>query len=348
MKLSKTVREDIAFVHKHTQLQKLEGKTILVTGATGLIGKMLIYSLLSWNELTSLPIQIIAVVRNYEKAQRLFGTNASLQLVVGDIQNTALPDKSVDYIVHAASNTTSSAFVEYPVEVIATALKGTEHLLQYAAERKVQKFVYLSTMEVYGAPTTDEKITETSPSYLDTLKVRSCYPESKRMCENLCVSYGAEYGVPFQILRLTQTFGPGVDPTDNRVFAQMARSVLSGEDIVLQTKGETKRSYLYTADAVSAILCCLLSEQVDRVYNVANEESYCSIYEMAQLVSQLNKNKPVKVRVLVGKVNDCYAPTHHMNLSCESIRALGWRAAYSLTDAFDRMMRDMATEQENA
>ena len=223
-----------------------------------------------------------------------------------------------------------------------TAINGTLRLLELARVNPVKSFVYLSSMEVYGTPHSDEKIYEDHPTDLLTTDVRTCYPESKRMCENLCASYASEFGVPTKMIRLTQTFGTGVSYNDGRVFAEFARCVIEKRDIILKTKGETKRSYLYTADAVTAILSVLLHGEKGVAYNAANEETYCSIYEMACMAAKLCD---VPLQVVIAESDNVralgYAPTLHMNLSTEKLAQLGWKPRYDLSQMYLRMIRTM-------
>ena len=338
------LKEDIGFIHKQIDFSRLENKKVLVTGATGLIGSAIIFSMLEWNKKTENKINVIAVVRNEEKAKTVFSDyeNSEIEYLVSDVCSVNADEMGIDYIIHGASQTSSKAFVNEPVETIMTAINGTVNMLNLAKVNNCKGFVYLSSMEVYGTPLTDEKIYEDRPSNLNVMEVRTCYPESKRMCENLCVSYASEYGVPAKVVRLTQTFGQGVQYNDGRVFAEFARCVIENRNIVLKTKGETKRNYLYTADAVTAILAVLLDGEAANAYNAANEETYCSIYEMACEVAKLNENG---IEVVIEENNDLskfgYAPTLKMNLSTDKLKNLGWKPAYNLLDMYSRMIKTM-------
>ena len=166
------------------------------------------------------------------------------------------------------------------------AIEGTKATLDFALENKAQSFVYLSTMEVYGSPSTDEKIYEDHSTNIDTMNPRSSYPEGKRAAECLCTAYYKQYGLNTKVVRLTQTFGEGISYDDTRVFAEFTRCIIENKDIVLHTKGETKRNYLYVGDAVTAIFTVLEKGEPSQAYNAANENTYCSIYEMAQMVVQ--------------------------------------------------------------
>lgn len=323
--------------------QELRDKTVLITGATGLIGRLLVKALAALDTEDGLNIRILAAVRNEEKAKRLFAplldSGVPLSFTLGDIREPLTVDGPVDAIIHAASVTSSQMFVQQPVETIQTVLTGLTNVLELAREKQSQWVVFLSTMEIYGTPQDDRPITETDYDYLDPVQVRSSYPESKRMAECLCAAYASEYGVPVKIARLTQTFGPGVQYDDGRVFAEFARCALEGRDIVLHTQGLTKRSYLYTADAVSAIFTILLRGENGQAYHAANQDTYCSIAEMAQLVAQQCAEKPVAVCIRAEDgAKFGYAPTLHMNLDTAKLRGLGWKPTVGLADMYRRMM----------
>lgn len=330
---------------------KLEGKVLFLTGATGLIGSTLVCFLADCCAKAGVSPKVVALVRDLPRAQAMFAqqleAGLDLTFVLGDVERPLEVPGPVDYIVHAASQTSSQAFVQTPVETIHTALNGTEAMLRLAVEKQVSGMVYLSSMEVYGAPGDDRKIPESAPTDLDTMVVRNSYPESKRMCESLCAAYCGEYGVPVNVLRLTQTFGPGVKYGDKRVFAEFARCALEGRDIVLHTLGQTKRNYLYTQDAATAILTALLADTHGQAYNAANEDTYCSIYEMAQLVAAQAGETPIQVRCEVEQdlTQFGYAPTLHMNLDTSKLRALGWAPQVGLLEAYQRMMAGMKAQK---
>ena len=316
------------------------GKRVLVTGATGLIGKTLVKRLLLCD-----GCNVVAVVRDLDRAREIFGDRFNcIEFIKSDICELKPEDINVDYVVHSAAVTESRRFVYEPVEVINTTYEGTKRALEFARMNPVQSFVYLSTMEIYGTIKTEQPIAENHGCEIDTMKVRSSYPESKRLGEALCMSYCAEYGVPVRVLRLAQTFGKGVLYNDHRVFAEFARCVIEGRDIVLHTKGDTKRSYLDVEDACEAILVVLSKGYNGEAYNVANESTYCSIAEMADYVSTEYANGRIKVRIeedndVVKKYG--YADTLYMNLSCEKIRQLGWVPKSGMKKMYDNMIEGM-------
>lgn len=200
----------------------------------------------------------------------------------------------------------------------------------------------MSSMEVYGTPLDEQPLTEEKMGYLNPLAVRSSYSESKQMVENLCVAYSSEYQVPVKIIRLTQTFGPGVAADDGRVFAEFARCATAGKDIRLQTTGATQRMYLYTADAATAILTVLTKGETGMAYNAANMDTYCSIREMADLVAEHFGNKKCNVVIDIPDTpNASYNPICHVYLDCGRLEAIGWKAGVGLVDMYHRMIECM-------
>ena len=306
---------------------ELKGKTILITGATGLIGYTLVHALLYANRQRHLNMQVLAVVRDLARAKERFSTvsgDSALSFVIGNVEHFPEINGPIDYIVHGASQTASKAFVDQPVETILTALKGTENLLELARNKAVSGMVYLSSMEVYGYPAKGHKVTEDEIGSLTPLDVRNSYPISKIQCESLCYAYAKEYGVPVMSARLTQTFGPGVNYKDGRVFAEFARCVVEKRDIVLKTKGETERCYLYTADAVTAILTILLKGEAGQAYNVANESTYCSIAEMAE---EIARDGDIKVRFdIQDESKNGYLKTLFMDMDTSLLQRMQWHA----------------------
>lgn len=315
----------------------LRGRTILITGATGLIGYTLINSLIYTNKKRDLNLKVLALVRDIDRAKDRFKEiydDDTLEFVVGNVENIPQIKGPINYIIHGASQTESKAFVNHPVETIMTALKGTENVLELAKVKHISGFVYLSSMEVYGYPERGHKVTEDEIGALSPLDIRNSYPISKVQCESLCNAYATEYGVPAMSVRLTQTFGPGVNYNDKRIFAEFARCIIEKQDIVLKTKGETERSYLYTADAATAILTVMLKGEPGHSYNAANESTYCSISEMAEMVAKLGG---VEVRYdIQDEGKNGYLKVLYMDLDTAHLQDLGWQlcSGYTLMDMF--------------
>lgn len=334
--MNRIVQEDIkSFVSMFTFAGDLQDATVLVTGGTGLIGSLLIRSLLGLNK----GVIIVAPVRNLTKARAMFEdiTTKNLFFEECDLLTTDFSfAHQIDYIVHCAAPTASRFFVEHPIETYDAIYLPSIHLLEYARTNSVKSMVYLSSLEVYGTIADGQLlVSEDVQGYLNPLDVRSSYPMAKRAVEHMCHVYAKLYGVPVKIARLTQTTGAGCAYDDNRVIVQFTRLGVEGKDIILHTTGEAARPYCYTMDAISGILCILLKGQLGEAYNVANEQTYISAKDLALFVQQ-HINPNIAVRIEVQK-NTPYAPCTKLHLDASKLRSLGWTPQYGLEEICTRL-----------
>ena len=224
--------------------------------------------------------------------------------------------------------------VEKPADVALMSLRGTESMLEVARKTSA-RMVYVSSMEVYGTLLEGVVADESALGWINLAAPRSCYPESKRMCECLCAAYAAQYGVQVCSARLAQTFGAGVLPGENRAFAQFARSAMHGEDIVLKTCGLSEGNYVNTIDCVAGLLVLFAHGEAGLAYNIANEESHGTIREVAELANDVLGNGASNVVIDVDESNSAgYAPDVHLRLSSARLRRLGWEPKTSLAGSF--------------
>lgn len=321
---------------------KLDGKSFIISGATGMIGSAIVNVLVHIANSKSLDIKIYGLIRNKDKANALFSEDVlgykHLEFIDKDILLITKDDFcEVDYILHTASSTDSRYMKEHGVELINFAYQSTMHLLELA-RTKNSSFIFFSSMEVYGTPQLDMKITEEYYGAPNQMEARNSYPESKRLCECLCRCYYEQYKVSTFVIRLTQCFGTKIFGSDSRVFAMFAKSVVENTDIVLKTEGKTKRNYIYTYDAIAGIFTILLNGTPGEAYNIANEDTYCSIREMAELVCRDIADSRIKIRYEISD-NSSYLPTLHMNLDCSKLRNLGWTSTVGLKEMFERFIQ---------
>ena len=320
--------------------EQFREKVILITGSTGLIGSNLVNALAYNSQAKGLDIKLILPVRNVSAAKEQFGWTGA-KMIPYSLGSELETDESIDYIVHLSSPTSSKYFMEKPVDTMLANIEGTKVLLEFGKSCRIKKFINLSTMEVYGFPEKGHKVKESELGAFETMNARNSYPIAKIASETLCSSYYIQYEVPAVVLRATQTFGPGVKYNDGRVFAEFMRCATEKKDIVLKSAGLTERCYLYTADAVSAILVSLLNAQPGQVYTVANPDTYCSIQDMAQMVA--DEIADGQISVVFDIVDDIeklgYAGTLYMDLDVGKIESLGWRANINLREMFERMGR---------
>ena len=323
--------------------------TYLITGATGYIGLQVARKLFASDVFNEGGIKVILHCRNKEKYNimyqdmyekegvfPLFSDITDIKETIKLCKQTACIDK-IDYIIHCASNTTSSYMISNPVETIDGIVAGTKAVLELAKVENVKSMVYLSSMEVYGniACTPDNRATEDMLGYIDILKPRSSYPLGKRMAEGYCAAYADEYGVPVKIARLAQTFGKGILPNENRSFAQFVRAAAEGRDIVLKTEGKSIGNSVSIEDALDAIFFLLENGENGQAYNVVNEKNTMSIKEMAELVARSIGKDKMKVVIDVEDASKTgYAADTRLYMSGEKLRNLGWEAKKGIEEMF--------------
>lgn len=307
-----------------------DGK-ILVTGASGLIGSCIIDLLMLANEYGR-HFVVYALGRSKEKLSARFNAikdSNLLHFVEQDIMQSLDDSVSYDYIIHGASNADPRNYALYPAETMLINLEGTKNILNYCKAHLETKTLLMSTFEVYGNAGKDV-YSETDCGVVDLNKIRSCYPESKRCMEILARSYVDEYGVKAVIGRLSSIYGPTMAKDDSKAHAQFIRNGLNGEDIVLKSKGEQRRTYCYVIDAVTGLLCVLAKGSVGEVYNIANENAVVSIAEVAQTVAAISGTK-----VIMQLPDDIekkgYSSPQNCILDNAKLKQLGWSGHYDIS-----------------
>jgi len=340
--MDNTLRNDMASFRLPDDLAgQLRDSTIIVTGATGLIGRSFVRCV----DALQIGVKWILPVRDTEKA-RLMLTDSDADLTDGHITivGTDLKDffeltaLKADYIIHCASPTNGRYMTEHPAETFLFAVDATRAALEYSRRCGVRGMVYVSSIEYYGQRSDDALVGEESEGRIDHQSPRSSYPLGKQAAEYLCFSYASEYGVPCRTARLTQTFGAGISPSDNRVFAQFARSVLAGTDIVLHTEGRSAKPYCYTTDCVSALIYVLLKGAPGQAYNVATPGTYVSIRQLAELFRD-TFNPSIAV---ITQCADCgYAPETRINLDSSRLLGLGWKPTCNLYEMLRRLVASL-------
>ena len=331
-------------------LERLRDKTILVVGATGLIGGCIIDVLM---QNPRRCYHVVAAGRNRERAKHKFAAywetegfafaeiDVTLPMrdnLLGEAFGNAYEQlQHPDYIIDAASNASPNFFRQKPVEVMKANINGVSNLLEYGLDYGMKRMVYISSGEIYGEGDGSE-FTEKSSGYVDCASVRACYPSSKRAAETLCMSYGEEYGADVVIARLSHTYGPGFTESDNRVYAQFIRNVLNGEDIVLKSKGEAYRSWLYVVDAAHAILRLLLDGEKGNAYNVAHSESNISIRQLAELIAR-KAHRKVVFDIPDDALQGNTTPITKATFNTDKLKALGWKPLFGVEEGFDHTIK---------
>lgn len=309
--------------------EKLNGRTLLITGATGMIASVIIDILMKRNLEYDQHIKIYAVSRSTGKAKDRFGIywdNPCFTYISHDI-NTPLPEiGDIDYILHAASNTHPRAYATDPIGTITANVQGTYNLLEYASNHHCQRFFFFSSVEIYGENRNDvDKFDENYLGYIDCNTTRAGYCESKRLGETLCNAFASQKGQDFVIGRFSRVYGPTMSAEDSKAVAQFIRKAAAGEDIILKSEGNQLYSYTYAVDAASAALYLLLKGESGSAVNIADSASDIMLRDLASLLAREAGTKVVfELPDATEKAG--YSTATKAVLDSTKMEQLGWKA----------------------
>lgn len=331
---------------------KLVGKTVLISGASGLIGSFLIDVLMLRNYRNQMDCHIIALGRNAQRAMDRFSAywgSPLFDFVSKDINSEVLPGEfsNIDFVIHLASNTHPVAYATDPVSTVLTNVIGTRNMLEIARECNATRVAFASSCEVYGENRGDiEKFSENYCGYIDCNTLRAGYPESKRCGEALCQAYIRQYGMDVVIPRLSRSYGPTLLSSDTKALSQFLRNGLNGENIVLKSEGNQYYSYTYVADAVSGLLTVLLKGECGQAYNIADDASDIRLKDLARIIAQESGTKVVFE--LPDEVENAgFSKATKARLDGEKIKGLGWKLGYDIENGIKRTL-EIIREGESA
>lgn len=318
---------------------RLPGKQILVTGASGMVGAYLVEAMLHLRSIGLQPPHVTGLVRNLEKAQKRFShySTGELRLVRGDVTRPLDLSGAFDFIIHAASPASPKFYSLDPVGTLLSNIIGTQQLLELARRTNAEGLLLLSSGEMYGeAPVVPTA--ESDYGYLDPVSYRSCYAESKRMAETMCVAWQHQYGVRAFVARLFHTYGPGMSLDDGRVFADFVSDIVSSRNIVVKSDGSAKRAFCYITDAVIGLLTVLLRGEPGLPYNVGNDEAELSILELAELLAVTFSDRGCKVVMDSSRRAPEYvqSPILRNCPDTSRLRQLNWRPTIAPAEGFKR------------
>lgn len=309
--------------------------TVLVTGATGRLGRYILETLADVDLRYNLNMRILGLARSEEKAAEVFGDTVDLpnvSFLFQDINRPIEHGGAIDYIFHTAGPAAPKDYDD-PTGVIWAHVNGTHNVLECARTHGTKRVFYTSTVETYGEWTSDEPIKESDMGIMRHLSARACYPEAKRLCETMLASYKQQYGISYCGVRMCHTLGPGVSLTDGRGFAEFMDCVIHDRDIVLHSDGSAMRTYTYVSDAVNAMFL-VMDKGDDMLYNVANLDNLISIRDLAEMLVTLLPNRTCKVRFTDDAAKLQYLPFKLAIMDTRAVRELGWRPVTDLCTMF--------------
>ena len=324
------------------ELDRLAGKSLMITGAAGLVCSAIVDIIFRYNDTHDEKIQVLAAGRWPEEMSARFGDQVNREdftFVVYDASKTDnVSDVHADYIIHGASNASPNMIVKEPVETMMSNFLGMKYLLDYAKEQGTKRILYISSSEVYGEKEGTEPYKEGQYGYIDLLKSRNSYSVGKRAAETLCASYADEYGMESVIVRPGHIYGPTASPYDKRVASAWSYAVAKGEDIVMKSDGSQIRSYCYCLDCASAMLKVLLCGENCHAYNISNPDSIISIKDMAEILSK-SAGVELRMELPTEEERKGFNPMSNSSLESASLTGLGWHGCFDAETGFGHTVK---------
>ena len=336
---SKLYIEDLEkLANENLPFSKLENSSILITGARGLIGSFLIDVIMYLNNHARLNCQVYAMGSTEKGLDRFkeYLSNPLFKYIIQDVNNQLSFDIKVDYVLHLASNTHPVLYSTKPISTITTNIIGTKNLLDYAVRAASKRFLFASSVEIYGENKGDvELFNEDYSGYINPNKLRSGYPESKRTGEALCHAYTAETNLDTVIARLARCYGPTMQLNDSRAISEFIIRALNNENIVLKSEGNQFFSFTYVYDAVYGLLTILLKGERNEAYNIANEKTDIRLKEIAAMIADYVGRKVI-FELPSDVENRGYSNTQVSRMSSAKIKTLGFMPKYDLRSGTTR------------
>lgn len=365
IRMNPLYERDLSLFASKINWSKLRNKTLLISGATGMIGVFLIDLIMYHNSISEDNIHIIVMSRDLDRVKERLGRyldKKEFEYIIQDVTNSMVETlnkcfeedmeqieekiklnepmykrgkRNIDFIIHGASNTHPILYASNPIGTIDANVIGTKNLLELATTMKDCRFVYLSSVEIYGENRGDvDFFKEDYLGYIDCNSLRACYSEGKRLGETLCHSYMVEHKLDMVIPRLSRVYGPTMLSSDSKAISQIMKNAIMNQDIILKSEGNQMYSYLYVGDVVTAIFTIMLEGNRGNCYNVADNNSYMTLKDLAEYMASLSKTK-VRYEIPDDNERRGYSTASKALLDDRKLKELSWSNSYSMQQGLE-------------
>jgi dTDP-glucose 4,6-dehydratase len=306
---------------------------VVVTGGAGFLGSHLCDALLARGD------QVVCLdnlsTGRRENIAHLAG-HAGFEFREVDVSAGIEVAGPVGAVAHFASAASPPDYLRMPIETLAVGSRGTEHGLRLA-QAKGARFVLASTSEIYGDPAVHPQPEEYWGN-VNPIGPRSVYDEAKRFAEALTTAYGSARGVNVGIIRIFNTYGPRLSPSDGRVVTNFITQALNGDPLTIYGDGTQTRSFCYVDDLIRGIVAMLDSAEPGPV-NLGNPEEF-TVAALARLVLQITgSSSPIEYRPLPQD-----DPTRRRPVITRARERLGWEPQIPVAEGISRMITWLRTQ----
>ena len=333
--LNSIVEEDLTTIAEaiKEEAKALEGKTVLITGGSGFIGSCMNATLDLLNrkyfakpcKVISLDIHLTGQNSKNNLLKELNGEH--IRFVKHDVRFPIEISEPVDYIISAAGVASPIYYKRFPIETIEGTVFGIKNALELARQKNVKGLLYFSSSEIYGDP--DPNFIPTPETYkgnVSSIGERSCYDESKRLGETMCVAFHTVHKVPVRMVRPFNVYGPGMRSADYRVIPTMLSQGLQGKELTVHDKGNQTRTFCYLTDAVTGFFKVLVNGKDGEVYNVGNDTEEINMLALAETIAESVFDNKIRVKLI--KYPDNY-PQDEPRRRCPSLSKIKKELGYA-------------------
>jgi len=279
-----------------------EKKNIVITGGCGLIGSWLCSTIIKLGgKVFCVDNLSTGITKNFDELKQLNNFNF-IKKDVQSLSHTDLPE-TADIVIHCASRASPEDYRLYPIDTLESNSIGTKNLLEYSLKQN-SKFIFTSTSEVYGDPSVIPT-PESYYGYVNTMGERSCYDEGKRYAEALIHAYHKKHNLDTRVIRIFNTYGPGLRPDGNygRALPRFIFQSLTNKPITIFGDGSQTRSFNYITDTISGIIISMTTQSFNGIpVNVGNSNEI-TILELAKTIKEITKSNS-KITFLPPAVDD--------------------------------------------
>lgn len=290
--ICETLKQDIDYTCNSlskAEKSKFQDSTIVLTGCGGFLGYYYMHFFLE--KATHLGIKKIIALDNfmlgYPKWIDDLMHNDLFAIQKFDVINDNICEvkgaEEADFIIHLASIASPVFYRQFPIETLDANVWGLRSLLEFYKEKSIRGFLFYSSSELYGDPDANHIPTsEDYYGYVSATGPRSCYDESKRFGETMCMLFAQKYNMPIVVARPFNNYGPGMRINDKRVPADFAFALKENRDIVILSNGAPTRTFCYIADAIAGYLKILVYGKYD-YFNIGIETPEISVAQLANI-----------------------------------------------------------------